>query len=1031
MSLEQKRQMQLEKRRLSVLLAIVAIGASALAVSFHKFNFSLAARNMAPLLPLSAPQYELGFQVQALRDPEILSRKPETDGDAARLAEEIKEFRSDLARAKGDRALELHEMAYQSAAALAYFFEDVQAGRLESPDSKGNAGGNLQSMRAMVVYHAQKAAHLSKNEGRKSRALYYLYTTQFAMNQAPAKAGAELGKLADGSLSKKLKSRAELVSSLYQLERGGAKARVQAEARLSRVVATLPNAGQVAVEIAVARSLAGLSHNLKRVGGSHPSYRQHLARAATKTHSLTAQEKEQTLRLLIGIWRGAEGANGDWSKAPFNMNLFAGAMDTKAVVERSALADWQQNKKDVSLRKYESLAKSLTGSPARAALDLRVLDMKRAAVVDAPSSRAYEASLINLEKTYLDPGVLGDGNEAKAKAVAQEILSRHKSFVYAELARATAKNKQNAERTQAIRMAETYLTAVTEAKEIEDVKGRIAGLYALNCEHGKAVAIYKELAEMGEKANAKRYYVLAIASQSVLASWPLEAPWSANVSKGSRGGEREELLMLYQKLNGLESSWTVIAHVGLLQLASGQQDQAFALWTETLKKDAKGSHAAHAAGTMLVTYKGAKDWPQLETLSRLALAAQMRPQYRGTPVDPFVTLGLALLENGKGALEQGQFALAVTKLKEFVVQHASAERHDEGFYLLASAYRGNGQHTEAIKTLLAFVDRYQKSSFYRAALLNGGDWSSEMAFEENVMFFYNRFVSRFGADGEGQRVRTALTELYVGRALYAEAIGILNLTSRAKVDAGVRADALSQILEIEERHGSLDSALATADRVLADKTVSDDTKGRALALKARVLARDAKLAEVQQIDGKLAAMSTSPGVTEALGEVRYLIAVAQGKTVTTRFFNLALKDPESTLNGRYKAYEGARAAFLKVCEAGQSGYCAPSMHRLARFSEAFMKSIEDIEIQDTLAKEVVDGFRSTKQRIMDEVTKVAKHADSKAVATLSEGSTDPDWVQAVLWQNNGDWNFERVSGETGNGYLQWADDTSKSGSPEL
>jgi hypothetical protein len=38
---------------------------------------------------------------------------------------------------------------------------------------------------------------------------------------------------------------------------------------------------------------------------------------------------------------------------------------------------------------------------------------------------------------------------------------------------------------------------------------------------------------------------------------------------------------------------------------------------------------------------------------------------------------------------------------------------------------------------------------------------------------------------------------------------------------------------------------------------------------------------------------------------------------------------------------------------------------------------------------------------------------------VKDGNADPDWAQAVLWQNSADWNFDRVSGETGNGFVQW------------
>jgi len=137
------------------------------------------------------------------------------------------------------------------------------------------------------------------------------------------------------------------------------------------------------------------------------------------------------------------------------------------------------------------------------------------------------------------------------------------------------------------------------------------------------------------------------------------------------------------------------------------------------------------------------------------------------------------------------------------------------------------------------------------------------------------------------------------------------------------------------------------------------------------------------------------------------------------YYNLEVKDPAKLLSKRFDDYKIARAAFLKVCS-NENAYCAPAMYRLARVSDDFAKSLENIEIQDTLAKEVVQGFKNQKQQIMNYISTTIQKADSQAVAAVGQGQTDPDWAQAVLWQNSADWNFDRVSGETGNGFVQWS-----------
>jgi hypothetical protein len=72
--------------------------------------------------------------------------------------------------------------------------------------------------------------------------------------------------------------------------------------------------------------------------------------------------------------------------------------------------------------------------------------------------------------------------------------------------------------------------------------------------------------------------------------------------------------------------------------------------------------------------------------------------------------------------------------------------------------------------------------------------------------------------------------------------------------------------------------------------------------------------------------------------------------------------------------------------------------------------------------EVVQRFKAQRQSIMSDVSKTAQQADTKAIAAVNSGLSDPDTAQAVLWQAAGDWQSERVSGSAGNGFVQWSAD---------
>lgn len=979
---------------------------------------SLHAQGLGPVLKIaSQPGGGVPFLAEALRDPEILRRRPEDAQDATRLAHDLKEFRDDLTRSKGERAAELNGEAYEAAGALAYYFEDAAAGRTNEKVDRNQMIASLKVMRSFVTTHAAAHVKLTTDAQSKARAQFNLQTTRFAMGER-GQAVSELRQLATvKGLGADLKRRALFIAAVHDAEGGAIADRKKAIATLAKLAPGMAAEGQVAARLVMARSLAGGATGK----GVDQKYRSQLWAASVAAEKLADNQKAQVLGSIIGIWRGTESGNAGWDKPPFKLAAFSSMMDVKAIVERSALADWSAGKRDQALRKYASLSKSLTGMPVKGQIDLRYLDLKRMEAAHTKSPRSYEQALTSLNKQYLDTGILGDGNETKAQAMTAEIAKRYETLVMSELARVSTASAQPKERAAAIAMAHNFLANTQDDAKIEAVKARVAGLYAMNKLYREAVDLYKELGAMTKGEGARKYWSLAIAADSILANWPTQAPWSG-VQAGNAAA-REELLGLYAKiaeLNGKKNDWFVTAQMGLLQVELGQADQAFASWEKALAQDARGPHAAAAAGTMLVAYQKASDWTSLEKLARLCLKQQVAASYRGKTVAAVAMLEVALLEGAKDAMEAQKYAVAVKKLQEFVKEHPSAKNHDEGFYLLAVAYRGNGQHQDSIKTLLSFVDRYPASQFTRPALLNGGDWSAPMAFEDNAMYFYQKFVTGYSNDQEAPRVRDLLSELYLGRGRYADGIAVLNAQVMAKnTDAATKGRALVTIMDTEERQGSVSRAEVAADQIIRAEA-DEASKTQAYSLKIRHAARAGNYAEVQRLEQAVSAVGSGASVQDVIGEARYYVAVAHGKQVVKQYFNLALTDPGQTLEKRYEAFKTARAAYTNVCAAGQTSYCAASQHQLARLSEDFIGSLEDIAIQENLAKSVVQRFKLRKQAITNDAARTSQSADNQAMKVVGQGYTDPDWTQAVLWQNTSEWNIDRVSGEAGNGYVQWS-----------
>ena len=106
--------------------------------------------------------------------------------DASRLASEIKNYRRDLQTAAISRQAELHELAYESAAALSYYMHAQRTASLR--DNKGQSSSRnsikyLNSVRRGLINHGSQFIKLSSQTSPATlQAQYNVLTTRYLMN---------------------------------------------------------------------------------------------------------------------------------------------------------------------------------------------------------------------------------------------------------------------------------------------------------------------------------------------------------------------------------------------------------------------------------------------------------------------------------------------------------------------------------------------------------------------------------------------------------------------------------------------------------------------------------------------------------------------------------------------------------------------------------------------------------------------------------------------------------------------------------
>jgi len=1000
--------------------------------------------NLSPVLPLgtSAPA-QIPMLEEALRDPIVQKARIHDESDVERLVSELGQLKSELASRSKSELTGTLERIFEGYAVLSLYLADVSSGNIEAgrttAETRARAQANLNGTRRELVRYAGLFAAATKSEKLASRALWHVHTTRWIMGEnrsgqisALEKLKARTGK---AKLSGALSNRATLLIAISQVDGSGRK-RDQAIAVLKRIGSRdgNSNANAIAASLVVGRSLAGLNSRGGKIRKPETGYRGALVNASNRAATLPDARKSEVLSFIVSVWRISEGKGATWTKLPANLKHFAHLDLAKAIVERSAIEDAREKRLANATRKYQALANHYEGTATAAALELRTLDLHAIAYRASGSHAAYEQALLNARRKHgASTSENAEGTTSNgSSSLAAPLAARHQALVNQELGAASAKGAGAKDRAAAIQVATNWIESGVSAEENERVRARIGQLYAASGDHRSAVTVFLGLAEQNKSGKTAQYLSLAQNSQRQLAGWPASPPWlTVNGTQRAHTAEREQLAVIIQRqidvsaksgANGAGSvDWTLAAHLGLLQIALGNEATAFQLWETNLAASHSGPHAAQATGRMMKTWRDSGNWAGLEKIARFAREKNIAAINGKSSIDVRANLALALLEGGKAAIAANDFPTAVTKLTEFRTDFAGSARHDEGFYLLATAQRGAGAHEDSIRTLQEFVQQYPKSKFARQALLDGGDNAMLMAFEENVIWFYSRFMDNFGSDGEAIRVNTALYELHLGRGLFAEAAANLRWQMRVRQSSPeAKTLAVRSLMRLEEREGDLGRANAAANDVLRIASTDAGAVAEALHTQARFAASRKDRAQVERIEKRLASLDNSnPEVQEALGAVRFIIADSIGIAIAEEVFNLELKNPLATVNEQYAHFDSARRVYTRVCDGGRSSFCAAALFKTARLSETLIRAIEEVEIAPTLSVEEVSAFNTRKNSIMNEMAELAEASDNRSLAIVNEGYTNPDWTLAIMWHNARDWNFERVSGTTGNGFVQW------------
>ncbi|MCX6119405.1 MAG: hypothetical protein NT027_17850, partial [Proteobacteria bacterium] len=705
-----------------------------------------------------------------------------------------------------------------------------------------------------------------------------------------------------------------------------------------------------------------------------------------------------------------------FTKVQLRQNYLA-KIEAEALIELNQRANFAK-----SVKLYENLSKELLGSRQGGAIDLRILEICKTQYQKNGLPTIYQRNLIKFLDRYKDSAFLGQENIANTQRIYAFGQRMHMDLVQHQVKLGLAKKTSRDQRKLSISVIDAYLELDTQAQERVALIQNRGEIQYLGEDHNGAVSTFAGLASGKDiertKVNVSDVWRKAIRSQNILAKWPSSAPWTGAVTGFQT--QREVLLGFYSHLSK-DATWAIWSHIGLLHYNLGRTDEAYKVLGDYLSKAPNGVDASYASGLLAHDFMSGKFWQRSEDLGRLMQRSSLTGRYGKNTYKGRDVLGISLLEGGLEKYSGSDFKTAVLKLNEFVKGWSDHNRYDQGYYHLAMAYHGGQNYKYALDTMVEFCKTFQKSKYRRDALVNGGSWSTSMAWEDHVMYFYEAHAREFPDDAQVLNSLDVLANLYMGREHYDAATRIMLIQlSQRKLGQDVKIDIARRLLDVNERQGSPESSERVANMTLKSFSDVPAIKATALSMKARIKANDDSGKILSVAKDLLSMDSSDKTVSEAQAEVRFLIAESLSRgAFDKQIFSLESRNPLNDLNKFYALYDKIRIQYESACSVPGSSWCGPAMHRLARISDEFVESVSPLEIPQTLEPSLVQSFNLRKKSIIETAERKVILADERSLVEAKAGATNPDWTGAILWQNSAEWQSDRVTGEAGNGFVQW------------
>jgi hypothetical protein len=925
--------------------------------------------------------HEFESQIQQLMllsafEPE--SKKIANQEDAERLFRTTQKAVSD-SQDEGPSIAIASNLARDSAALVGFFLANYQ--------SKENQAG-LKTAAQWLQHFSAAYGEASKKPIFKQKALYWGALAKFILSEG----GDGISDLIP--LREQLATEKDITANIdllvgYSMAISPATAQ-QGFNYMNQAGKEIPVFGKLGQKLTEAYVEYGLDAEGNAIGMAKPGAETKLTYAVQVARGMPAGIQHLVMNTAIYIWTHA-GINKGQKTPGFLTDGFAGIIPVEALREQDAMAFLKaQNYKQASVL-YRTMASAFANTDLGAKLDGRIWDIELLNFQKTGAIADLETTFMGLRERYKDKKKSADADAPTYASIAEA----YRKVLDQLLTVALGANATPAIKQSAIQTTMRYVKIEADRQLTYPLKAKVAQLYRSLNMFKEAVDLYLDIA----KENPMKNYLLAVESQSRLAAWPTQP--SFDKAAPGDAAERTKLLSIFETISQLRNGedWFMLAHIGLLNRALGQNKKAEDLWMKVLKTNMNSKLAMEAGGLLLGEFYAAKRWVDVVDLAHLFSAKKAMPTSKGRNLNYQPWLADALYNGGLADLQANNFPRSVKYLEEFVQVFPNDARVAGATYSLAFGYKGTGKLVAALNACKIVVEKHLKYNLRPKVMLQAAEWgAADKNTWEYSFFFYTKYLTDYKNEKNIPEIRMTLADLYLKRKLYGWAARLYKEQSLApNVTRAQQLAAAVKYMDIEEQYGEPKDAYAGAMRITQLAGPKDPAAMHALAFMGRYVANNKDLKGMAEIEPKLLAFAkSSKEVQEAAGFVRFRRAELMTRPIVYTENNLLIKDPEAVVKKYFDVFENEKQHYLKVCQIGITVYCAPAMLRLTVVARQGMEALDKVTIAETLGPNRVNSFKVFKQLHLSKVQQARKDFIDQALKLARAGTTTPIWKDEVI-----------------------------------